>query len=246
MQSAPGGGVTVPAIDTVSRCERLREPACRGTRSPPWSTVVSGGGPLSLAAARGQPASRRPCYTLTYVYRDSTAVLGPLAAYVEPHCYDLCAAHADRLTVPARLGRGPAARRPCRGAEAEAADDLEALANAVREATAPRTPGRAGRPGRRGRPARAPAGAALRAAGRPARPLAARPPGRAPGWPRRPPGRLGLRTSRPRRAAADVRKRRAEVAEYAKIFKAYDIRGDRPRRAGRERRRGRRRRVRRG
>ncbi len=39
-------------------------------------------------------------YTLTYVYRDSTAVLGPLAAYVEPHCYDLCAAHADRLTVP--------------------------------------------------------------------------------------------------------------------------------------------------
>ena len=39
-------------------------------------------------------------YTLTYVYRDSTAVLGPLAAYVEPHCYDLCARHADRLTVP--------------------------------------------------------------------------------------------------------------------------------------------------
>jgi Protein of unknown function (DUF3499) len=27
-------------------------------------------------------------YTLTYVYRDSTAVLGPLAAYVEPHSYD--------------------------------------------------------------------------------------------------------------------------------------------------------------
>jgi len=39
-------------------------------------------------------------YTLTYVYRDSTAVLGPLAAYVEPHCYDLCADHADRLTAP--------------------------------------------------------------------------------------------------------------------------------------------------
>ena len=38
--------------------------------------------------------------TLTYVYRDSTAVLGPLAAYVEPHCYDLCSAHADRLTAP--------------------------------------------------------------------------------------------------------------------------------------------------
>jgi hypothetical protein len=76
-------------------------------------------------------------YTLTYVYRDSTAVLGPLAAYVEPHCYDLCASHADRLTVPrgwdvVRLPPGPA--------EAEAADDLEALANAVREATTPRKP----------------------------------------------------------------------------------------------------------
>jgi hypothetical protein len=78
-------------------------------------------------------------YTLTYVYRDSTAVLGPLAAYVEPHCYDLCARHADRLTVP----RGwDVVRLPAAPAEAEAAasDDLEALANAVREATAPRTP----------------------------------------------------------------------------------------------------------
>jgi len=91
--------------------------------------------------ARG--CSRPTCkqvalYTLTYVYRDSTAVLGPLAAYVEPHCYDLCAAHADRLTVPrgwevVRLP-GPVEVEP------EAADDLEALANAVREATTPRTP----------------------------------------------------------------------------------------------------------
>ena len=38
--------------------------------------------------------------TLTYVYRDSTVVLGPLATYAEPHTYDLCARHADRLTVP--------------------------------------------------------------------------------------------------------------------------------------------------
>jgi hypothetical protein len=77
-------------------------------------------------------------YTLTYVYRDSTAVLGPLAAYVEPHCYDLCASHADRLTVPrgwdvVRLP-GPVEVEP------EGSDDLEALANAVREATAPRLP----------------------------------------------------------------------------------------------------------
>ena len=39
-------------------------------------------------------------YTLTYVYRDSTAVLGPLAAYVEPHSYDLCEKHAARLVAP--------------------------------------------------------------------------------------------------------------------------------------------------
>lgn len=38
--------------------------------------------------------------TLTYVYADSTAVLGPLATYAEPHTYDLCAVHAERLTVP--------------------------------------------------------------------------------------------------------------------------------------------------
>ena len=38
--------------------------------------------------------------TLTYVYADSTAVLGPLATYAEPHCYDLCEQHADSLTVP--------------------------------------------------------------------------------------------------------------------------------------------------
>ena len=69
-------------------------------------------------------------YTLTYVYRDSTAVLGPLAAHVEPHCYDLCEKHAARLTAPrgwdvVRLPVDPATER---------ADDLEALANAVMEA----------------------------------------------------------------------------------------------------------------
>ena len=82
-------------------------------------------------------ACKQPAvYTLTYVYRDSTAVLGPLAAYVEPHCYDLCATHADRLTVP----RGwDEVRLPVDPVE-QAADDLEALADAVREAAAPRSP----------------------------------------------------------------------------------------------------------
>ena len=74
-----------------------------------------------------------PVYTLTYVYRDSTAVLGPLAAYVEPHCYDLCEKHAGRLTAP----RGwDVVRLPVEPVQ-DHADDLEALANAVME-TRPR------------------------------------------------------------------------------------------------------------
>ena len=84
-----------------------------------------------------RPACKQPAlYTLTYVYRDSTAVLGPLATYVEPHCYDLCAAHAGRLTAPrgwdvVRLPVDPAAPAT------READDLEALADAVREAVLP-------------------------------------------------------------------------------------------------------------
>jgi hypothetical protein len=79
-----------------------------------------------------------PVYTLTYVYRDSTAVLGPLAAYVEPHCYDLCEKHAARLVAPrgwdvVRLPKDPAQER---------ADDLELLANIVREAGQPEDTGR--------------------------------------------------------------------------------------------------------
>ncbi|MFD2082064.1 DUF3499 domain-containing protein [Actinopolymorpha cephalotaxi] len=80
--------------------------------------------------------SRPAVTTLTYVYADSTAVLGPLATYAEPHCYDLCSEHSERLTVPRgweviRLAPDPESLRP-------SADDLEALANAVREAARPR------------------------------------------------------------------------------------------------------------
>jgi hypothetical protein len=79
--------------------------------------------------------SRSAVATLTYVYADSTAVVGPLATYAEPHSYDLCEEHAGSLTVP----RGWEAVR----LEVDAAgvmpnsDDLEALANAVREAALP-------------------------------------------------------------------------------------------------------------
>lgn len=38
--------------------------------------------------------------TLTYVYADQMAVLGPLATVAEPHSYDLCARHAARTAPP--------------------------------------------------------------------------------------------------------------------------------------------------
>ncbi len=53
----------------------------------------------------GRPCSRVACTvdavaTLTYVYADSMAVLGPLSRRAEPHSYDLCAKHAERLSAP--------------------------------------------------------------------------------------------------------------------------------------------------
>ena len=44
--------------------------------------------------------AREAVATLTYVYADSMAVLGPLSQSAEPHSYDLCARHAERSTPP--------------------------------------------------------------------------------------------------------------------------------------------------
>lgn len=91
--------------------------------------------------------------TLTYVYADSTAVVGPLATQAEPHSYDLCTVHAQRLTAPRgwELVRFEGEFAPPQ----TTADDLTALAEAVREAS--RTsravdpvPASAGGTGRRG------------------------------------------------------------------------------------------------
>ncbi|GAA2020828.1 hypothetical protein J2S58_001265 [Nakamurella flavida] len=70
--------------------------------------------------------------TLTYAYADSTAVVGPLATAAEPHSYDLCAFHAEHLTAP----KGWDVVRPDGEllSAGPRADDLEALADAVREA----------------------------------------------------------------------------------------------------------------
>ena len=84
-------------------------------------------------------ACRRPAVaTLTYVYGDQTAVLGPLATFAEPHAYDLCEEHSERLSAPRgwevlRLAPDPDALGPT-------SDDLLALADAVREAARPLPP----------------------------------------------------------------------------------------------------------
>ncbi|GEA88644.1 DUF3499 domain-containing protein [Cellulomonas cellasea] len=75
--------------------------------------------------------------TLTYVYADSTAVLGPLAGYAEPHSYDLCVEHAGRLTAP--RGWEVVRLTPEFVETGPSQDDLLALADAVREAGRPRT-----------------------------------------------------------------------------------------------------------
>lgn len=53
----------------------------------------------------GRPCSKVACSaeasaTLTYDYTDSLVVLGPLAIRHEPHSYDLCPRHAERLSIP--------------------------------------------------------------------------------------------------------------------------------------------------
>ncbi len=81
-------------------------------------------------------ACRRPAVsTLTYVYADQTAVLGPLSTFAEPHAYDLCEVHGQRLSAPRgwdvlRLAPDPSLSGPTD-------DDLCALADAVREAARP-------------------------------------------------------------------------------------------------------------
>ena len=96
---------------------------------------------MSPARRCSRTACGRPAVaTLTYVYADQTAVLGPLATYAEPHAYDLCELHSERLSAPRgwevlRLAADPAAQGP-------SSDDLLALADAVRAAARPAPPRR--------------------------------------------------------------------------------------------------------
>lgn len=78
---------------------------------------------------------RRAVTTLTYVYADSIAVVGPLATFAEPHAYDLCEIHGDRLTVP---NGWQVIRQERSGNESgPSEEDLMAIADAVREIAHP-------------------------------------------------------------------------------------------------------------
>ena len=104
-------------------------------------------GTNSSSSSSSRPDSRRPssvgrrctrsgcsahtAKTLTYIYSDSTAVLGPLSTFAEPHAYDLCAEHSDKLTVP--QGWTVIAHNPESHQSEPTPDDVLAIAEAIRQ-----------------------------------------------------------------------------------------------------------------
>lgn len=89
---------------------------------------------LGRGCSRGG-CRRKAVMTLTYVYADSIAVVGPLATFAEPHAYDLCEIHGERLTVPNGWN---VIRQERTGIEPGPTDeDLMAIADAVREIALP-------------------------------------------------------------------------------------------------------------
>jgi len=85
------------------------------------------------------------------VYADRAAVVGPLAVNAEPHCYDLCQEHGVGLTAPRGWEVVRHQSEHPDAARARSSDDLEALANAVREAARPAPGGPVDRDGSTGR-----------------------------------------------------------------------------------------------
>ena len=71
--------------------------------------------------------------TLTYAYAQSTAYIGPLKGNDDPHSWDLCAEHAEKITTPMgwQLIRVPSI---------EDDEDLMALVDVVAETTHHYTP----------------------------------------------------------------------------------------------------------
>lgn len=91
---------------------------------------------MSSHARLGRGCSRVGCrsiatMTLTYIYAESAAVVGPLATFSEPHAYDLCVMHGERLRVP--HGWSVIKQEISGDAQGPSEDDLMAIADAVRE-----------------------------------------------------------------------------------------------------------------
>jgi hypothetical protein len=73
--------------------------------------------------------------TLTFTYREATAVLGPLATEKDPNGYDLCARHAERVVPP--RGWEVVRLAPEMTPAGKSEDEIMALADSVRESGRP-------------------------------------------------------------------------------------------------------------
>ncbi len=97
--------------------------------------MTSSDSPTARSRALNRTCSRSGCRksaikTLTYIYSDSTAVLGPLATYAEPHAYDLCEMHSEKMTVP--MGWTVLQHSPDLKNMGPSEDDLMVIADAIR------------------------------------------------------------------------------------------------------------------
>jgi Protein of unknown function (DUF3499) len=100
----------------------------RKSADPPVASAIM----IRRRSCSRSTCARSAVATLTFDYSDSTAVLGPLATYAEPHAYDLCEPHANSLSAP--LGWEVIRLSRAEGQPPPTEDDLLALADAVREA----------------------------------------------------------------------------------------------------------------
>ncbi|BDZ38759.1 hypothetical protein GCM10025863_13730 [Microbacterium suwonense] len=85
--------------------------ACRKSRTPRGSRASGGDGSSLKGMDDSLRTDERLCSkvacareavaTLTFDYGDQMAALGPLGPGGDPHAHDLCAQHAQRLSVPA-------------------------------------------------------------------------------------------------------------------------------------------------
>ena len=91
---------------------------------------------IKRPSGSGRRCSRSGCNqsaakTLIYIYSESTAVLGPLSTFAEPHTFDFCLEHSDKLTAP--KGWNVIKHDSGTNEVEPSAEDLMAIADAVRE-----------------------------------------------------------------------------------------------------------------